>query len=376
MSDGIPFSCDPPEASPATPGFVTPAQAATLKSQGVIRNLVQLSREVRTDGQLTLPDGTSVQIWSFSDGTERNPYPSPVIRATERDLLQVSMHGSHGPHTIHHHGIEPDAFNDGVGHTSFEANDYTYQFQPHHAGTFIYHCHRNTTLHFQQGLWGPMVFDPDPALDPPVPAGYRRMFAHGPLYKIANERIWGVSAIDPRWHNFDHQAGLCGEDVGLNDFRPQYFLINRSAQPRGLITPADPITNARPPITASNVAVTARTREPILLRIICATYFPMEIQFGDPAAPPVIAEDCSSDGRPYRTTTDFKGSTAGATAERLVTRFLMSPAERYDLLLNTQTHPLAPGIYPVTIVQRHWLSGGGIGIREVGLTKTQLTITS
>jgi FtsP/CotA-like multicopper oxidase with cupredoxin domain len=370
MSDGIPFSCDPPEASPATPGFVTPTQAATLKSQGVIRNLVQLSREVRTDGSLRMPDGTSVQIWSFSDGSQRNPYPSPVIRAVERDLVQVAMHGSHGPHTIHHHGIEPDAFNDGVGHTSFEANDYTYQFQPHHAGTFIYHCHRNTTLHFQQGLWGPMVFDPDPALDPAAPAGFRRLFVHGPLYRIANERIWGVSAIDPRWHNYDHQAGLCGEDVGLNDFRPQYFLINNTAQPRGLITPADPITNDRPAITASNVTVTAPSGDPILLRIICATYFPIQVRFGADAAP-VTAEQCSSDGRPYRTTTDYRGSTAGATTAGLVNQIVMSPAERYDLLINTQSHPLAPGVYPITILQRHWLDSA----RVVGLSKTQVTIT-
>jgi hypothetical protein len=222
-----------------------------------------------------------------------------------------------------------------------------------------------------------MVFDPDPAFDPPAPAGYRRLFTHGPLYKIANERIWAVNAIDPRWHVLDHQAGLCGEDVGLNDFRPQYFLINNAVQQRGPITPADPITNDRPAITAPNVAVTARTGEPILLRIISATYFPIEVQFGEPTAP-LTAEEWASDGRPFRVTTDYRGSTTGATAAALVTRLLMSPAERYDLLLNTQSHPLAPRAapYPITIVQRQWLSGGGIGIREVGLTKTQVTITS
>jgi len=206
--NGIPFSCDPPEASPATPGFVTPTQAATLQAQGTIRNLVRLSREVRTDGQLKLPDGTSVQIWSFSDGTEEDPYPSPVIRAVERDLVQVAMHGSHGPHTIHHHGIEPDAFNDGVGHTSFEANDYTYQFQPHHAGTFIYHCHRNTTLHFQQGLWGPMVFDPDPALDPAAPSGNIWMTAEAtPWRPPKSSRAWPAILVPQLSTRFCLQAG-------------------------------------------------------------------------------------------------------------------------------------------------------------------------
>jgi FtsP/CotA-like multicopper oxidase with cupredoxin domain len=368
----IAFSCDPTEANPATPGFVTPAQAATLKAQGVIRDLKRMTRKVFFDGQLEMPDRTTITHWGFADENGGTPYPSPVIRATERDLVQMHLDAGHGPHTIHHHGIEPDAFNDGVGHTSFETSSYTYQFQPHHAGTFIYHCHRNTTLHFQNGLVGPMVFDPPP--DPGVPAGMRRLFTGGPLYTIANERIWAVSAFDRRWHEYPHQAGLCGEDMGLNDFQPQYFLINDQPQPRGLITPADPITEDRPAIMSPKVAVTARSGEPILLRLICATYFPIVIQFGAPTAP-LAAEVWGSDGRPFRATTDYNGSTSGRPVMGgPVAVFQMSPAERYDFVLNSERNPLTPGTYPITITQRHWLSGGGIGIRNVGLTKTQLTI--
>jgi hypothetical protein len=54
--------------------------------------------------------------------------------------------------------------NDGVGHCSFEVDgDYTYQWQPNFIGTYFYHCHRNTQMHFEYGLHGIMPFSPPDA---------------------------------------------------------------------------------------------------------------------------------------------------------------------------------------------------------------------
>jgi FtsP/CotA-like multicopper oxidase with cupredoxin domain len=398
MSDGsstsLAFSCDVTHADPATPDFVTSTQAAALmllpkEDPHSIRRLRTFSREFRTP-KVVMPDGREIEFWAFTDDATGEVFPSLPIRVYERDLVQVRMKARKNVHTIHHHGIEPDAFNDGVGHTSFEAGEYTYQWQAHHAGTYFYHCHVNTTLHVQMGLWGALIIDPDPA-DPEssAPLGYKRLFKGGPVYKTVNERIWGVSAVDPRWHELDHAAGLCGEDVGLNDFRPAYFMIGNKAQVNGAISRAEaegtqpPPT--RPPITDSNIALTARQGEPALIRVINANYYPIEIRVGPrvgstPGEPRFQAEMWSSDGRPFRETTRYSGVVEEGALVRLrrpENVITMSPAERYDFVLNTPDTPLLPGTYPVLIRFLHWL-GSDVPFpnRPVGQVRTTITITS
>ena len=92
-------------------------------------------------------------------------------------------------------------------------------------GSYFYHCHVNTVLHVQMGMLGPMIIDPVVHPDFPVPAGARRSFVDGPLYDIATEAMLVPFAVDPRWHELDHAAGLSGEDVGLNRFEPKNFYV-------------------------------------------------------------------------------------------------------------------------------------------------------
>ncbi len=102
-------------------------------------------------------------------GALQNPsepiYPGPTLRVP-RGAIFHSDTACQGPppHTIHWHGIEPTPMNDGVGHCSFEVEGhYIYQWQPSFIGTYFYHCHRNTMMHFEYGLAGFMLFDPPDA---------------------------------------------------------------------------------------------------------------------------------------------------------------------------------------------------------------------
>ncbi|TML39699.1 MAG: hypothetical protein E6G27_09810 [Actinobacteria bacterium] len=304
--------------------------------------------------RLVLPDGTDTEIWGFEDDTSGHTYPAPLIRVTEGDVAHTVMSASKRVHTIHHHGIEPEPVNDGVGHTSFEVSgSYTYQWRAATAGSYFYHCHVNTTLHVQMGLFGALVVDPKP--DPSLKPGEKQAFAGGPVYEV--ERYWVFGSIDPRWHGLNHAAGLCDtQDVGLNDFRPRYVAVNGSFQPfdpSGLITSPD-------------VAVTARSGQPILLRCLDSTYVPQVVVFrpepntGATLSPVLIA----SDGRPFRdrsgafTPVPVARQSRGPSTVRPSTKgcpvFIISSAERYDVLLNTADDPAPPGVYPVEIEFRQW----------------------
>jgi FtsP/CotA-like multicopper oxidase with cupredoxin domain len=366
MSDGdglhVDFSCNVTHVgSIETPHFVTDAMAAQLIAEGKITGLRKFLRKFFNE-KFRMPDGTEVEFWAFEDETSGRHLPSPQIRVKERELAQVTLKPSKKVHTIHHHGIEPDPFNDGVGHTSFEVSgEYTYQWRAVEAGSYWYHCHVNTVLHVQMGMFGTLVVDPYPETNP------KRVFRDGPEY--VHERYWVPYSVDPRWHELGHAAGLCGEDVGLNNFQPKYFGISGAFQQDG----HDPAAARQaPPIADENVAVTAPSGEPILIRILNGQYFPIEVLFGSPQAP-LEVEPVASDARPYLDSTDYSGLRGNATPlAQFRTASLpgITPAERYDVILNTPDRPVAPGDYTVTISFLHWIFGD-----ERGVARTTIKIT-
>jgi FtsP/CotA-like multicopper oxidase with cupredoxin domain len=305
--------------------------------------------------RLRFPDGLEAEIWGFEDETSGRGLPSPPIRAREGDIVHVTLKPSKSVHTIHLHGIEPDPRNDGVGHTSFEVTgEYTYQFQaargvpgnPNEgmAGTYFYHCHVNTVLHVQMGMFGPMIFDP--------PDGRGKAFIDDPVgYDRRAETLLVPFAVDPDWHDLNHAAGLDGEDVGLNRFRPtNFYALGADLNAPWPSTPVKTVTR---------IPATVSPDKPGLLRINNGSYFPTVIRFHGG----LKAEVISHDGRALRDT-----SVRPSPPIAVATDFLgFGAAERYDLRLRPPAGARPGDEFPVTIEWRQWVTNEVVGTVTVSV---------
>lgn len=327
------FGCNPIGASPETPDRLAPH--------------VTIQRAAVASGDLLAPDGRKLKFWGFADPlspilAERDAvYPSPTIRVRQGQIVHTTLTSGKSAHTIHHHGIEPTTMNDGVGHVSFEVKDsYTYQWQPQHAGTFFYHCHRNTVLHFEMGMLGLLI------VDPPQGPGYLQKGDAAPRYDV--EKAWVFDDMDPRWHELDdgnHDAGLCGEDVGLNRFEPKYFLVS------GVFS-----NNA---MTDKRAMVSAKPGNRILLRLLNASYSCLRITLECDAL--CVGRDGHGLGmNPWSGTQVLPKNVA----------FDMVTAQRFDLILT----PPSAGTYKAKIEFRHWITDA-IQNNGAGVINTRIVVS-
>ena len=327
------FGCKVRSDSPATPDPVLPDAIFV--------------RDVNDSFDLLLADGSHVTMWVFAD-SQGASFPSPPIRVREGQIVHTTLHSSKNTHTIHHHAIEPTPFNDGVGHTSFEtSSSYTYQWRAAQSGTYFYHCHKNTVLHFEMGMYGLLL------IDPPQGIGFvRRMNAVIP-YDV--EAFWVPDEIDPLWHSFNHNAGIkCpnGEDATLNDFNPTAFLVT------GVPSSGAPITDPR-------VAINARVGQTILLRAASAGYTVQRFTISG-----LDAEVIEIDGRPLGQTPHSPYSRPFTI--RAGTSFELTSAQRWTMIIR----PTAPGTFPAKIEFKDWIKANIRGSRPFHTAQTVINVSS
>lgn len=334
------------------------------------------SQELKFFGKkMTFDDGAEHEIWAFESETSGRVFPSAMLRITEGEMFHATIRPAKKVHTIHWHELEPDPRNDGVGHTSFEVSGgYTYQWRPEpgrpgnasfgSAGTYFYHCHVNTPLHVQLGMFGPLVIDPVVHPDFPVTPGARRSFVDGPEYDIETETLLAAYSVDPRWHKMNHAAGLSGEDAGLDRFEPKHFYLLGGEMNKG------PQGEGPWQLTTMRANAPGGSKKPTLLRLVNANYFPVEMRFTDAAGKPVVmAELIAHDGRAYRDTSNPRGDSppiADTDQPLLTTMINFGAAERFDVLLR----PPAPGKYLMTVVLQHWITRADLGTRTLTITVT------
>ena len=268
-------------------------------------------------GNLFMADGASIRTWYFGSGFHGDrTFGGPVFEANEGEMVQMTL-SSMMPHSIHFHGLDVDQANDGVpgtsgyvgsgmggggfgrvsGYTSL-GSSYTYTFTAPHAGTYMYHCHVDTSVHFEMGMYGTVIIRP-------ADGSTNVAWAGGPAYD--KEYIWQLGTFDSSWHG----SMVSGSQTAR--YRPDYFMINGRDG-----------TNAG---TDSTVAVTASAGQKVLIRVNGTSYQPSMVRLGG-----LPFDVIASDGRPL-------AQTYTATEQ------LVCCGERYDLLL---TMP-SSGQYTATV---------------------------
>jgi FtsP/CotA-like multicopper oxidase with cupredoxin domain len=293
--------------------------------------------DINMMGSEQMADGRRLRTWQFGRGfNDDRSVPGPVIEGIEGRPVEVTLR-SHMPHTIHFHGLDVDQANDGVPGTSGYVggmgmgdsgsghgggnsmgmgggssgysggnsmgmgsvgmefgrvagynslgSPFTYRFIAPHAGTYMYHCHVDTVLHLEMGMYGTVIIRPPESNDGLAWAG-------GPA--LDREYIWHLHTFDSTWHS----QMVSGPRTVRH--RPDYFMINGRDGASSLNDPTS--------------AILAAPGERVLVRLVNVGYQPALVTLGGLEFT-VIA----SDGRPL-------------PAPLNMTEYLVSPGERYDIM--------------------------------------------
>jgi FtsP/CotA-like multicopper oxidase with cupredoxin domain len=287
----------------------------------------------RMVGTQPLWDGQSVNVWGFvQDSGSFATLPGPTMIVNEGDAVTLNItNQSPAPHTVHLHGLDVDQLNDGVPQTSFEIPGMlgtgSYTFTAPHPGTYIYHCHVETVIHLQMGMYGAIIVKPA--------GGSNTVWAGGPAYDL--EYLWVTSEIDKSWHDNPPLNGA------VPAYEPDYFLVNGKSDQQ---------------LTATDAAISAGAGQQIFLRLANTGYGIHEFVF----PPELNAALLSSDGRPLPQAV-------------LSDTVAVYPGERYGVMLNsTDTFTGNVLVHYFDMYDQDVLYTNAVPVEITGTTGVQLTV--
>jgi len=182
-------------------------------------------------------------------------------------------------------GILPGNFGRVNGYNQY-SSPHDYVFTAPHAGTYMYHCHVDTSLHMEMGMAGTIIVRP-PDGNP------NTVWLNGPV--IDREYVWHLHTFDSRWHAFRTS------NANTVRYNPDYFLLN-GKEGAGLLDDLPTSIQAAP-------------GERVLIRCVNIGILPAIVTLGNH-----VFDIIAVDGRPL-------------PAPITLTSQLIGPGERYDLLL-------------------------------------------
>ncbi|MCA9756556.1 MAG: multicopper oxidase domain-containing protein [Candidatus Eisenbacteria bacterium] len=302
-------------------GLVLASMGTVLPTREAGAADVHVTLTSRMNGSHTFSDGTTIALWGFREGSGMGQpsVPGPVITVNEGDHVFLHFTNmSPMPHTIHPHGLDVDQQNDGVPQTSFSVpmmGSYTYEFMAPHAGSYAYHCHVNTVIHLQMGMYG--------AINVLPPDGSNHAWDGGPSFDF--ERTWISAEIDLTWNQ-------AGETADFTVYSPDIFVLNGKDEAQIAV---DPYTR-----------VDLGFDEVALVRVGNMGYQPVRYGFDG-----LDVEAVASDGRPLPEPISGQG-------------LVVAPGERYDLMVRG----LSAGTFAAQLEYLDLYDGSVLGVVSVPIT--------
>ena len=180
-------------------------------------------------------------------------FPAPMIYCRVGDVVQIRLKNlgvvdpasaPDDPHSIHLHGLDVPAANDGVPETSVGAvsagdpgpgrgNVVVYMFSPKQAGSYFYHCHQEANIHVQMGMYGALVVynRTDPAADFGPGTGHGGTL-HGWTYD--KDYVLMETEIDTRQHGAEEFGVTANPPLTYNSvtYKPQFWFLNGLSFPQ------------------------------------------------------------------------------------------------------------------------------------------------
>ncbi len=248
--------------------------------------------------------------------------PSPVLRVEQGDKVFVTLENTHYfPHTIHFHGVDHPFLtkagedNDGMDHAAvFPGDSKTYEFQPRHTGTMLYHCHVQTDKHMMMGLAGMFVIEenrPNNWVQTfNIGAGQVRHPSVASAEKYDQEYDLHYQSVD------NHLAGIIqqyNDPRLINKEMHRVYDINHSEEDQYLLN------GHAFPYTMRDAMIVAKPNQKIKLRVANLQNSNMAIHFHGHKA----------------TITDYDGVERPEAQQITRDVFDIAPAQRIDLKLET-----------------------------------------
>lgn len=195
-------------------------------------------------------------------------FPAPIIYAKTTDVVEIRLKNlgvvakpdaPNDPHSIHLHGLDVDAANDGVPETSVGAvpanlcadgttalpgtacdvpasgagNVVVYMFAPTKQGTYMYHCHQEADIHVNMGMYGALIaYNPTDAGAVSGPGGQGALWG----YPYDKDYVFLLSEFDVRGHQDEEGTYVPKrwdpDPYNWALYKPQYWFINGLSFPQ------------------------------------------------------------------------------------------------------------------------------------------------